>query len=147
MNNQEWVTVTEVERQGIWVESLQRSACDSCNARAGCGQRTLSNLVRTIRLWVPVDEPFVVGQKALLELPQGGLALSAFMLYGLPLLGLMVMAVLGQAISGELGAGLGALIGLALGLLASRLAATRFRFLWQPKIHSSCIVTDQTEAL
>src|SRR5690554_1804861 len=82
--SQEWVTVKQIEPGGIWVESLQRSACDSCNARSGCGQRTLSQLGKPIRLWIPSEETFQIGQQVLVELPTGGLALSSLMLYGLP---------------------------------------------------------------
>src|SRR5690554_7465990 len=94
--NQEWVTVKQIEPGGIWVESLQRSACDSCNARSGCGQRTLSQLGKPIRLWIPSEETFQIGQQVLVELPTGGLALSSLMLYGLPLVTLAVAAMLGQ---------------------------------------------------
>lgn len=131
--NQEWVTVSDIASGGIWVESLQRSACDSCNARSGCGQRTLANLGRTVRLWVPTEQRYQIGQRLQLELPNGGLALSALLLYGLPLLILMLGAGLGQ-ISGELQAALLGLTGLGLGLLLSRKLTQHYQHLWQPKI-------------
>lgn len=141
--NQEWVTVTDVEQEGIWVESLQRSACDSCNARNGCGQRTLSQLGHTIKLWVPTRGSYQLGQQVLLELPSGGLALSALLLYGLPLFGLIVGAVVGQLFNELVAIGFGVL-GLAAGLLLGRLSTQKNRHLWQPTIQSTqspCIET------
>lgn len=142
--NQEWVTVTAIEAQGIWVESLQRSACDTCNARSGCGQRTLSQLGHTIRLWVPSTAKHHLGQQVLLQLPSGGLALSALLLYGIPLLFLLLAAAIGQ-VYGELPAIGAAVVGLLLGLLVGRLTTQKYRHLWQPQINNPCIETKSIE--
>lgn len=139
--NQEWVTVNQVEADGIWVESLQRSACDSCNARSGCGQRTLSQLGRPIRLWIATDASFSVGQQVQVELPNGGLALSALMLYGLPLLMLILAALLGQTLENDILAAVIGLAGLAVGLYMSRQLTQRYKQLWQPRVLPSCIKT------
>lgn len=139
--NQEWVTVNQVEADGIWVESLQRSACDSCNARSGCGQRTLSQLGRPIRLWIATDASFSVGQQVQVELPNGGLALSALMLYGLPLLMLILAALLGQTLGNDILAAVIGLAGLAVGLYMSRQLTQRYKQLWQPRVLPSCIKT------
>lgn len=136
--NQEWVTVTQIEAGGVWVESLQRSACDSCNARSGCGQRTLSQLGRTIKLWVPTDTSLTLGQQVQLQLPTGGLALSALMLYGIPLLALMLAAGIAQPWGEFWAIGLG-VAGLAVGIGISRLLTQKYRHLWQPSIIPSCI--------
>lgn len=139
--NQEWVTVSKVEAGGIWVESLQRSACDSCNAKAGCGQRTLTQLGKPIRLWVASEQPFSVGQQVLVELPAGGLAFSALLLYGLPLITLLVAALLGQALESDLWAAALGLGGLAIGLYLSRQLTQHYKQWWQPKVLPSCIQT------
>lgn|SRR5690554_2088223 len=139
--NQEWVTVKQIEPGGIWVESLQRSACDSCNARSGCGQRTLSQLGKPIRLWIPSEETFQIGQQVLVELPTGGLALSSLMLYGLPLVTLVVAAMLGQRLESDVAAAILGFVGLIVGLLISRNVIQRYKHLWQPKILPSCIKT------
>lgn len=131
--NREWVTITEVALGGIWVESLQRSACDSCNARSGCGQRTLANVGRTIKLWVPTNNIYQVGQQVLLELPSGGLALSALLLYGVPLIMLILMSAIGQGF-GELYAIIAGTFGLLLGLFFSRKLTQIYKHLWLPKI-------------
>lgn len=131
--NQEWVTVSAIADGGVWVESLQRSACDSCNARSGCGQRTLANIGRTVRLWVPTNNIYQVGQQVRLQLPSGGLALSALLLYGVPLLMLLVLAAVGQTL-GEFYAIASGTLGLVVGLMLSRKLTQIYKHLWQPKI-------------
>lgn len=139
--NQEWVTVSQTEQGGIWVESLQRSACDTCNAQAGCGQRTLSQLGKPIRLWVESDEHFTVGQEVLVELPTGGLAASALLMYGIPLLALLIAALLGQLLENDVIATIIGFSGLVMGLLISRRLSQRYKQWWQPKVLPSCIKT------
>lgn len=136
--NQEWVTVCAVQADGIWVESQRLSACDSCKAQAGCGQKTLTKLGQPVRLWLPEVGDYQLGQQLLLELPQGGLARSALMLYGLPLVFLLVSAMLGRLWLSDFEAVIFALFSLGLGLWCARLVSQRYRHWWQPKIHPSC---------
>lgn len=147
--NQEMVEITALGQGGVWVEGTQRSACHSCSARAGCGQHSLSQLGRPLRLWVPASGQWQVGQQVLLLLPRGSLAGSALLLYGLPLLTLLPAAVLGQQWGGD---GMAALLGLACllaGFALSRGLAQRFASRWQPQIQSHCpsvrIATDRIE--
>lgn len=139
--NQEWVTVSAIESEGIWVESLQRSACDTCSAKSGCGQRTLSQLGKPIRLWVASNETHTIGQQVLVELPTGGLAFSALLLYGLPLLTLLLAALLGQSLNNDLVAAAIGLVGLAIGLYFGRKLTNHYKQWWQPKVLPSCIKT------
>lgn len=139
--NQEWVTVNQIEEGGIWVESLQRSACDSCNAKSGCGQRTLSQLGKPIRLWVASNESFTIGQQVLVELPSGGLAFSALLLYGIPLFTLLIAALFGQTLENDILATIIGLIGLVIGLYISRRLTQYYKQWWQPKVLPSCIKT------
>ncbi len=139
--NQEWVTVSQIDAGGIWVESLQRSACDSCSAKAGCGQRTLSQLGRPIRLWIDSEEQFAVDQQVLVELPSGGLAFSALLLYGVPLLALLLAALFGQVLENDILAAIIGLLGLAIGLFISRRLTQKYKQWWQPKVLPSCIKT------
>ncbi len=136
--NQEWVEITAVEPGGVWVEGMQRSACGSCSARAGCGQHTLSKLGRPLTLWVPTEGQWRIGQQVLLSMPAGSLALSALMLYGLPLVSMMVLAVAGRWLSGDGLAAVLGLLGLAGGFLLSHRVAMINRERWQPQIESAC---------
>jgi len=132
--NRELVRVTERGKGGIWVEGVQQSACNSCSAKSGCGQHSLSKLGRPVRLWVDTPEQFEIGEIVELTLPQGSLAASAAALYGLPLLGLIAGAVAGHQLWGESASVFTALVGLAVGFLAARVLSSRFRDEWQPTV-------------
>lgn len=136
--NQEMVEVTALADGGVWVEATQRSACGSCQARAGCGQHSLSQLGRPLKLWVPVSGDFRVGQQVLLILPRGSLAASAMVLYGLPLLLLLPGAGIGQWLGGDGMAALLGAAGLIGGFWGGRIIARHFASRWQPKIESGC---------
>lgn len=139
--NQEWVEVVEQAEGGLWVEAVQRSACSRCSARAGCGQNALSQLGKPVRLWVPTGQRYAPGQQIMLGLPHGGLALSAVLIYGAPLLALLAGAILGQWLGGDLMALLAGVSALAAGLLIGRKLTDRYRVLWQP------IILSQTQPL
>ncbi|MEK9711938.1 MAG: SoxR reducing system RseC family protein [Thalassolituus sp.] len=136
--NQEIVEVVEIGDGGIWVEGVQRSACGSCSARAGCGQHSLSKLGRPVRLWVKSSQAFQVGQQVVLALPQGSLALSALNMYGLPLIGLIAGAMAGYSTGSEPASVVTGLLGLGAGLLLARWIARRREQDWQPQILNQC---------
>ncbi len=135
---QEIVEVIEQGDGGLWVEAVQRSACNSCNARAGCGQHSMSKLGRSMRLWVSTEQKLQPGQQVVLTLPEGSLALSALAMYGLPLLGLIVGAIIGQLGGSDGWAGVAALAGLAAGFILARKLAARYQSQWQPGLKSGC---------
>jgi sigma-E factor negative regulatory protein RseC len=142
--SQEIVKVTEIADGGVWVEAVQRSACNSCNARSGCGQHSLSKLGRPMRLWVAGGEHLQAGQEVVLSIPSGGLALSALLLYGLPLLGLIVGMALGQS-SGDLLAAIVGLTGLAAGFFAARRISEQVKHRWEPRIVPGCALIPHVE--
>ena len=136
--SQEIVEIVEIVEQGVWVEAMQQSACSSCNARSGCGQHSLSKLGRKMRLWVPTDRHFSVGEQATLTLPDGRLALSALVLYGLPLLAMMLLAVVGHGLAGEPGAVISGLLGLVIGFVIARKVSELKKDQWQPQFKDGC---------
>ena len=136
--SQEMVAVREIAPGGVWVEGVQQSSCGACAARKGCGHASLAEIGKPIRLWIPTSEPLQEGQTVLLDLPDGALAASATTLYGLPLIGMIAGALLGQASGSDSMALLGAVGGLGAGFLVARILAHRFRNVWQPRIVSVC---------
>ena len=137
--SQEVVAVVEQGEGGIWVEATQRSACGSCNARSGCGQHSLSKLGRPMRLWIPTDRNYQVGDQVILSLPQGGLALSALVLYGLPLVGLIAGAILGQRLGTDLLSALVGIAGLGIGFVVAKKLSEQFTKQWHPQIVDGCV--------
>ena len=145
MVNKETVRIIELAKGGVWVEGIQQSACGSCQAKSGCGQHSLSKLGRPVRLWVETHDTFQVDDIVELELPHGSLAISAATLYGLPLLGLVIGAVGGNAWLSETLSLLTGALGLAVGFAAARYLSGRFKESWQPIIsRSSCPPQAQT---
>lgn len=151
--NQEIVEVVEIGDGGIWVEGVQRSACGSCSARAGCGQHTLNKLGRPVRLWVETksvetksvetkrveaknvetteietagSNTYRVGDQVTLALPSGSLAFSALSLYGLPLIGLVLGAILGNLPDNQGASEVQSMLGAVLGLVLGLGAARWF---------------------
>src|SRR5690606_41894860 len=45
--------IVAIEPDGLWVETIQRSTCNSCSAEKGCSQRLMAKLSgHTSHLWV-----------------------------------------------------------------------------------------------
>src|SRR5690554_6968386 len=63
------------------------------------------------------------------------------MLYGLPLVTLVVAAMLGQRLESDVAAAILGFVGLIVGLLISHNVIQRYKHLWQPKILPNCIKT------
>jgi sigma-E factor negative regulatory protein RseC len=132
--NQEIVQVVETGNNGVWVEGIQQSACNSCSARAGCGQHSFSKLGKPVRLWVPTGDHFRVGEQVTIQLPSGSLAISALCLYGLPLIGLIIGAVIGYQGGSEPQSLLAGALGLVGGLLLARKLGQKMQGQWQPRV-------------
>ena len=115
-------TVVAVEPDGLWVETIQKSACEVCVAEKGCGQKFLSKLAgKTTSIRVLLDQQprqkFTIGQSVTIGIPEDVIVLASLLVYLLPIFG----AVAGAAIVGIYGGGgdlqsiAGALTGLLMG--------------------------------
>lgn len=121
--------VVACEAGAVWVETVRRSTCGSCSARAGCGQALLQKVAagaRRGRIRVLCSEPLRVGEQVLIGVPEQAVLRGSVLVYLLPLLCLFAAAMLGQA------AGLSepwlillAVAGLSAGLWLVRLLASR----------------------
>ena len=134
--NRERARVVGHDANGIWVEAVQQSACSSCQARQGCGQQTLAKLGKPMRLWIDTDQRPNLGQDIMVSIPNGGLAISAMVLYGLPILLSLVMALMANLLisNHDLSTAIGATVGLVFGLTSARYLSKQFRHLWQPRL-------------
>lgn len=122
---------------GVWVEGIQQSACNACSAKSACGQHSLSKLGRKVKLWLETDEHLKQGEEIIIGLPEGALAKSAVVLYGLPLLFMLILAIVGEAAGGGwLAADLSAIIfgvsGLIIGFALAKIWTDRNQHQWQP---------------
>ena len=126
-------TVVAVESDGLWVETIQKSACEVCVAEKGCGQKFLSRLAgKTTSIRVLLNnqpqQKFSVGQSVTIGIPEDVIVLASLLVYLLPIFG----AVAGAAIVGINGGGdlqsiSGALTGLLLGGWLVRLHSQKSR--------------------
>ena len=112
--------IVAIEPQGLWVETIQRSACGSCQAQKGCGHSALAKFgASASRLWVLLEgrdaNCFSLGDEVQIGVPEEVIAGGSLFVYMLPLL-TMIAATL-TAHSSHLSDGLTAICAL-LGLLA-----------------------------
>ena len=117
--------VVAVEPDAVWVETLRRSACESCSARNGCGHKLLDSERAGSRARLRVLNPDLLlctGDQVVLGIPEGALVRGALMIYLMPLALLFAGALLGAQIplyQTDLSAALG-VAGLVVGFLINR---------------------------
>lgn len=89
--------VVGVDADGLWVETLNASACGQCRVRSGCGQKLLasfggqSTVVKAL-LQDSDNEIWKLGDEVIIGLHEQALVLGALRVYMLPL-ALMIVAV------------------------------------------------------
>jgi sigma-E factor negative regulatory protein RseC len=121
---EEPATVVSVELGHAMVETLQRPACGSCASTASCGTSVLSGLFKRrynrLRVSNPIDAR--PGDQVIIGLPENTLLKVSFLAYLLPLVCMLLMAIVMQAVAthlvwrlGELPQVLGGLLGLIAG--------------------------------
>lgn len=114
-------TVVAIESDSLWVETIQKTACEACVAQKGCGTRVLSKLTgKTNRIRVLLDrhsvDPITVGQDVDIAIPEDVIVKGSLLVYLLP----VVCAVSGAWMAGSAG-DTGSMLGAICGLLAGGL--------------------------
>ncbi|CEA01072.1 positive regulator for alginate biosynthesis MucC [Pseudomonas saudimassiliensis] len=115
--------VVSVEGKTLWVETIRRSACGSCQARAGCGQALLQRLggARQGLVRVLDDGGSRVGDEIVIGVPETAVVRGSSLVYLVPLLGLFGFSLLAQAVgAGEPMIIIAGFVGLALGFISLR---------------------------
>lgn len=113
--------VVAVEQDHLWVETISRSACGNCQARAGCGQSLLARWAeKNAYLRVPLDNgdpaSFAVDDQLTLGIPDDVVVKSSLLIYLLPIMLLLAGAIVGEQVGGSEGASIvGAFLGLGVG--------------------------------
>lgn len=134
---------------GTAIVAVSRTvACARCAAGKGCGAGLFSGKSKPVNLEVPVPETLKlqVGDKVNLELSPDSLLRASFLVYGLPLIGVISALILGRLFAGPLSDGYAvglAIVGLVTGLIAGRARIGRNRCLEQfvPKISARAPLT------
>lgn len=116
--------VVAIEKDCLWVETIQQSACDSCAAQKGCGQRMMARMggrTTYIRVLLQGKNPaqYQLDDQVQIGIQEEVVAKGSLIVYMVPLLGLVSGTVLGHgwnqtewlsAIGGLAGFALGGLI-------------------------------------
>lgn len=117
---EETVQILDIEKDSLWVEGVQRSACQSCSAQSGCGQSLLAKFtLRPVRLQISLDgrdpQAFHVGQSVTIGIADHVVVRGSLLIYLLPLVMLLPGIWLGERFFGNdlaaIGCGLLALFG------------------------------------
>ena len=143
---EEQVVITSIDQGGAWVEGMQQSACGSCSAKAGCGQHAMSQLGRKVSLWLPLADlpehastlPFSIGQQVVVGLPEGAILRSTVVLYGVPLIALVLGAIMGHTAGGELGSILLSVLFMLMGFKIAQYWSIQNKKHWQPHFIRHC---------
>lgn len=127
---EEVVHVSRIDGEEIWVEASRQSACAACSARKGCGQGALSDWMTGSSVELSVVNPAglqpSVGQSVIVGLEEGSLIKASVLIYLLPLISLVALAVFARSAGvGEGGQVLAALAGLLAGFWCVRWYTTR----------------------
>jgi sigma-E factor negative regulatory protein RseC len=126
--------VVAVEPQGLWVETIQQSACGSCRAQKGCGHSALAKMgASASRLWVLLDgrdsASYALGDEVNIGVPEDVIAHESLFMYMVPLGAMLAATCMAYQYEANDGASaLAALLGLLCGGVVVRWRAHQTRF-------------------
>lgn len=115
--------VVAVESGAVWVETVRRNTCSSCQASSGCGHRVLdeARAGTRARIRALVDASAEVGDRVTIGIPEDLLLRGTLRVYLLPLLLLFAGAIAGHNVFGGETAAMGlGLAGLGAGFAYNR---------------------------
>ncbi|MEE3169534.1 MAG: SoxR reducing system RseC family protein [Pseudomonadota bacterium] len=122
----------------VWVQTIRASACQSCAARSGCGQRVLASATggRANQILVPNSINARVGDEVTIGIDERALLGASLLVYALPLLLMVVASVLGHRLSGgqDAPAMMAAVVGLAAGFWGGRKLQSRVGSHYEPRL-------------
>ncbi|GGC81027.1 SoxR reducing system RseC family protein [Marinobacter halophilus] len=116
--------VVALKDDNAWVQTIRASACQSCSARSGCGQRALAKVSggRANQVLVANTAGAKVGDEVLIGIDEQSLLTASLAVYGLPLVLMVVASIASHRWFGGTDAVAisGALVGLGLGFWWAR---------------------------
>ncbi|MEM1153716.1 MAG: SoxR reducing system RseC family protein [Pseudomonadota bacterium] len=131
------VVAVDGDANALWVETIRQSVCGSCAANKGCGHGLLnrvsegrSGYIRVISSSDVSARDCAVDDQVRISVPERLILQGSALLYAVPLLTMLALAAVADALWPGLGQGVtiaGAALGLALGFLVVRFHAWRHR--------------------
>ena len=127
---EESAQIISVDRDRVWVSVNRQSACASCSASKGCGQKKIIDWLPAKQIEVEISNPqsLVVrpGQIAWVGLKDGALVRASLLVYILPLLTMISFALVANFLEiSEPFQIFGTMLGLTIGFVATRVIAIR----------------------
>ncbi|EAT12130.1 SoxR reducing system RseC family protein [Bermanella marisrubri] len=98
---EETAKVIRVDDNWVWVRAIAQSACGSCQAQKGCGHSLLAKVgQRQIDIQLPrQDYELSVNDDVIIGVPEQAVLRSSLLMYGVPLLLMLVVAGLASVMS------------------------------------------------
>ncbi|MEO5348098.1 MAG: SoxR reducing system RseC family protein [Magnetococcus sp. YQC-3] len=110
--------VVAVEGEYALVANQRRGGCGGCHAEASCGSFSGGMGKKTVGIRARNPLQAEVGERVVLEITEGHLLRASFLVYGVPIIALVVVGMLGRSLSLALGVGDSESIGALSGLTA-----------------------------
>lgn len=87
--------IVAIETEGVWVETIRKSACGSCKAEKGCGQSLINKWDgHSAYIWVLLEgrnsSSYHLGDEIQIGIPEDVIAKGALLVYIVPLITLVV---------------------------------------------------------
>lgn len=100
---EEKAKVVAINGQQITVESLVKSSCSGCQQVDSCGSGQVAKAIphRKLKLTLPCQFACQLGDTVIIGIPEDNLLTSAWQVYLLPLIGLMLFGFIGQEFSNQ----------------------------------------------
>ncbi|MCK5608787.1 SoxR reducing system RseC family protein [Candidatus Pacearchaeota archaeon] len=137
--------VVSVEEDYAIVIADRRSSCGSCSINKSCGTSVLSNVVgnKQIQLSARNGIDASVGEHVVIGIPEHVILYGSFLMYLIPLLGLLLGSIFGAALSPQLNLsdGFVAICGIS-GLMLSFLFVN-FMLIKKPKGEEQVVIVER----
>lgn len=135
---EESARVLRVEGETVWVQAIAKSACGSCQAQKGCGHSLLAKVGQK-QIDLPVDRNGIdvsENDQVIIGVPEQAILRSSFMMYGIPLLAMIAVAMVTSILGvEEKVAVLLSFVALLLGFVWVNKQAKSLNFAqWHPKL-------------
>jgi len=136
----------------VEVEVVRTSSCSACQAKAGCGHHAIAQVSSTNRMKLLVTDTFVsqIGQEVTIGIPENTLLTASFLMYLVPLLGLILGASLSAIFSDQpTVAAIGSVIGLGVGLLIAKKQSVKHQLDpdFQPRVLETKVLKPHIDTL
>ncbi|MDH5473716.1 MAG: SoxR reducing system RseC family protein [Gammaproteobacteria bacterium] len=130
---EEQATVVALEGKDALLQTQRKSACQSCSVKKGCGTSVISKVVgkRSSQIRVANVLDAKLGDTVLLGVHEDALVQGSLLIYAMPLLAMLLLAVAGEfwakvnGYNSELVAIISAILGFSGAMLMTRFVITR----------------------